>query len=104
MYVLRAGSSAARFRLALRGLTDHLGQCGVEDCRDLPTIAELTSLTWLDVFQQLTEAGLRATEAWQDPVLCRFDRAELEYRKRADGMHALRHFYASVLLAQGVPI
>lgn len=28
----------------------------------------------------------------------------LEYRKRADGMHALRHFYASTLLAQGVSI
>lgn len=26
------------------------------------------------------------------------------YRNRADGMHALRHFYASVLLAQGVSI
>jgi integrase len=33
-----------------------------------------------------------------------FDRAEIVYRKRADGMHALRHFYASVLLAQGVLI
>jgi integrase len=30
--------------------------------------------------------------------------AGLEYRKRADGMHALRHFYASTLLAQGVSI
>lgn len=28
----------------------------------------------------------------------------LDYRKRIDGMHALRHFYASVLLAQGVSI
>jgi integrase len=28
----------------------------------------------------------------------------LEYRNRADGMHALRHFYASTLLAQGVSI
>lgn len=33
-----------------------------------------------------------------------FRRAEIIYRKRADGMHALRHFYASVLLAQGVSI
>jgi integrase len=33
-----------------------------------------------------------------------FWKAEVEYRKRADGMHALRHFYASVLLAQGVSI
>ncbi|MGW4593687.1 tyrosine-type recombinase/integrase [Amycolatopsis thermoflava] len=33
-----------------------------------------------------------------------FRAAEVEYRKRADGMHALRHFYASVLLAQGVSI
>lgn len=33
-----------------------------------------------------------------------FRAAGIEYRKRADGMHALRHFYASVLLAQGVSI
>jgi integrase len=33
-----------------------------------------------------------------------FREAGIEYRKRADGMHALRHFYASVLLAQGVSI
>jgi integrase len=33
-----------------------------------------------------------------------FRAAGLEYRKRADGMHALRHFYASTLLAQGVSI
>lgn len=33
-----------------------------------------------------------------------FRAAKIEYRKRADGMHALRHFYASVLLAQGVSI
>jgi len=33
-----------------------------------------------------------------------FRAAELDYRKRADGMHALRHFYASVLLAQGVSV
>jgi integrase len=33
-----------------------------------------------------------------------FRTAGIEYRKRADGMHALRHFYASVLLAQGVSI
>jgi integrase len=33
-----------------------------------------------------------------------FRSAGVEYRKRADGMHALRHFYASVLLAQGVSI
>lgn len=33
-----------------------------------------------------------------------FSKADLEYRKRTDGMHALRHFYASVLLAQGVSI
>ncbi|OLF18927.1 tyrosine-type recombinase/integrase [Actinophytocola xanthii] len=30
--------------------------------------------------------------------------AGVEYRKREDGMHALRHFYASVLLSQGVSI
>jgi integrase len=33
-----------------------------------------------------------------------FRTAGLDYRKRADGMHALRHFYASVLLANGVSI
>jgi integrase len=33
-----------------------------------------------------------------------FRASGLEYRKRADGMHALRHFYASTLLAQGVSI
>jgi integrase len=33
-----------------------------------------------------------------------FRTADLEYRTRADGMHALRHFYASTLLAQGVSI
>jgi integrase len=38
--------------------------------------------------------------AWQGA----FRASGLEYRKRADGMHALRHFYASTLLAQGVSI
>ena len=33
-----------------------------------------------------------------------FRAAGVEYRNRADGMHALRHFYASTLLAQGVSI
>ncbi len=33
-----------------------------------------------------------------------FRTAGLEYRTRADGMHALRHFYASTLLAHGVSI
>jgi integrase len=33
-----------------------------------------------------------------------FRAAGLDYRKRADGMHALRHFHASVLLANGVSI
>ncbi|MCK2238396.1 MULTISPECIES: tyrosine-type recombinase/integrase [unclassified Crossiella] len=33
-----------------------------------------------------------------------FREAGLEYRKRADGMHALRHFFASLLLSQGVSI
>jgi len=33
-----------------------------------------------------------------------FRAAGLEYRNRADGMHALRHFYASALLSQGVSI
>ncbi|WP_082403740.1 tyrosine-type recombinase/integrase [Saccharothrix sp. NRRL B-16348] len=30
--------------------------------------------------------------------------ARLIYRKRTDGVHALRHFYASVLLSQGVSV
>ncbi|GAA1268168.1 tyrosine-type recombinase/integrase [Saccharothrix xinjiangensis] len=33
-----------------------------------------------------------------------FKRAGLTYAKRQDGMHAMRHLYASVLLAQGVSI
>ncbi|WP_307867869.1 tyrosine-type recombinase/integrase [Umezawaea beigongshangensis] len=33
-----------------------------------------------------------------------FTRAGLDYGKRQDGMHAMRHLYASVLLAQGVSI
>ncbi|MGX7827731.1 tyrosine-type recombinase/integrase [Actinokineospora sp. 24-640] len=33
-----------------------------------------------------------------------FREAKLTKRKRVDGMHALRHFYASMLLAQGVSI
>ncbi|GGP39387.1 tyrosine-type recombinase/integrase [Saccharothrix coeruleofusca] len=33
-----------------------------------------------------------------------FKRAGLTYEKRQDGMHAMRHLYASVLLAQGVSI
>jgi integrase len=33
-----------------------------------------------------------------------FRAAGVEYRSRADGMHALRHFYASTLLAHGVSI
>jgi integrase len=33
-----------------------------------------------------------------------FREAGIKYRGRADGMHALRHFFASVLLAQGVSI
>jgi integrase len=47
---------------------------------------------------------------WCDPedlfalVARAFRAAGINYRKRADGMHALRHFYASVLLAQGVSI
>ncbi|MFD1046942.1 tyrosine-type recombinase/integrase [Kibdelosporangium lantanae] len=33
-----------------------------------------------------------------------FKRAGVEYRDRVDGMHAMRHMYASVLLAQGVSV
>lgn len=33
-----------------------------------------------------------------------FREAGIKYRGRADGMHALRHFFASMLLAQGVSI
>ncbi|MFF0493433.1 tyrosine-type recombinase/integrase [Nocardia sp. NPDC004068] len=38
--------------------------------------------------------------AWQPA----FGNAGLEYRPRVDGMHALRHLYASVLLARGVSV
>ena len=33
-----------------------------------------------------------------------FRRAGIDYRKRAESIHALRHSYASVLLTQGVSI
>jgi integrase len=33
-----------------------------------------------------------------------FRAAEIAYRNRADGMHALRHFYASTLLSRGVSV
>jgi integrase len=33
-----------------------------------------------------------------------FRAAGIEYRKRADGMHALRHFYAWTPLARGVSV
>ncbi|MGH3934467.1 MAG: tyrosine-type recombinase/integrase [Pseudonocardiaceae bacterium] len=33
-----------------------------------------------------------------------FRAAGVEHRKRADGMHALRHFYTSTLLARGMSI
>ncbi|WP_020668111.1 hypothetical protein [Amycolatopsis nigrescens] len=33
-----------------------------------------------------------------------FRKAGIEYRSQIDGMHALRHFYASMLLARGVSI
>jgi integrase len=49
---------------------------------------------------RLYSGDLFSKVVWQ----AAFRKAEIEYRKRADGMHALRHFYASVLLAQGVSI
>jgi integrase len=33
-----------------------------------------------------------------------FRAAGIDYRTRADGMYALRHFYASVLLSRGVSV
>ncbi|WP_174557040.1 hypothetical protein [Nocardia jejuensis] len=33
-----------------------------------------------------------------------FGNADLEYRNRIDGMHALRHLFASTLLARGVSV
>ncbi|MFI9450703.1 tyrosine-type recombinase/integrase [Amycolatopsis sp. NPDC052450] len=33
-----------------------------------------------------------------------FEQAEISYQRQQDGMHALRHFYASYLLTQGVTI
>lgn len=49
---------------------------------------------------RLYSGDLFSKVVWQGA----FRTAGIEYRKRADGMHALRHFYASVLLAQGVSI
>lgn len=47
---------------------------------------------------RLYSGDLFAKVVWQGA----FRTAGLTYVKRADGMHALRHFYASVLLAQSV--
>lgn len=49
---------------------------------------------------RLYSGDLFSKVVWQGA----FRAAGVEYRKRADGMHALRHFYASVLLANGVSI
>ena len=49
---------------------------------------------------RLYSGDLFSKVVWQGA----FRTAELDYEKRRDGMHALRHFYASVLLAQGVSI
>jgi len=49
---------------------------------------------------RLYTGDLFSKVVWQDA----FRAAGVEYRKRADGMHALRHFYASALLAQGMSI
>jgi integrase len=49
---------------------------------------------------RLYSGDLFSKVVWQGA----FRAAGVEYRKRADGMHALRHFYASALLANGVSI
>ncbi len=49
---------------------------------------------------RLYSGDLFSKVVWQGA----FRKADLTYEKRRDGMHALRHFYASVLLAQGVSI
>jgi len=74
----------------------------------------MTTLPWLDSEGQPHTANLLVTDEhgrirsgdlfnkviWQGA----FRTAGLTYRPRADGMHALRHFYASVLLSEGVSI
>jgi integrase len=49
---------------------------------------------------RLYSGDLFSKVVWQGA----FRQADLTYEKRRDGMHALRHFYASVLLTQGVSI
>ncbi|NUS92622.1 MAG: tyrosine-type recombinase/integrase, partial [Nocardia sp.] len=48
----------------------------------------------------------RAGAAAHDKIVWKpaFGKAGLDYRNRADGMHALRHLYASKLLAGGVSV
>jgi integrase len=71
-----------------------------------PLSAELVSGKEVRVRLLLTGDGGRLCRGdcfkagWQGA----FRAAGVEYRNRADGMHALRHFYASTLLAQGVSI
>jgi integrase len=74
----------------------------------------MVTLPWMDPSGEPTTVRLLATGAegrlysgdlfnksiWR----CAFREAGLTYQRRADGMHALRHFYASTLLAQGVSI
>ena len=50
--------------------------------------------------RRLYKGGCFNKVGWQGA----FRAAGVEYRNRADGMHALRHLYTSTLLAQGVSI
>ena len=52
-----------------------------------------------------TDSRLRSGDLFNKVIWQRaFTMADIDYRKHGDGMHALRHFYASVLLADGVSI
>lgn len=53
-----------------------------------------------DKSRRLYSGDLFTKVVWQGA----FRTAELTYRPRIDGMHALRHFYASMLLSRGVSI
>jgi integrase len=53
-----------------------------------------------DEDSRLRSGDLFKTVIWRRA----FRVAGLTYRPRADGMHALRHFYASVLMSEGVSI
>lgn len=79
---------------------------------DFPSVG--VRLPWLEPGGRAVEVGLLLTNGRGEPhsgdhfnkVMWRgaFRAAGLDYARRTDGMHALRHFYASTLLAGGVSI